>query len=89
MGDDIYDKIRGDITDIMGDNKSDVRGWGDVTDIMGDDQYKGRKHLSGVRGNDIIDIRRDNIPDIRGDLSKRPLLPCFEQCVESLSNILW
>lgn len=26
MGDDIYDKIRGDITDIMGDNKSDVRG---------------------------------------------------------------
>lgn len=64
-------------------------GWGDVTDIMGDDQYKGRKHLSGIRRNDIIDIRRDNIPDIRGDLSKRPLLPCFEQCVESLSNILW
>lgn len=28
MGDDIYDKIRGDITDIMGDNKSDVRGVG-------------------------------------------------------------
>lgn len=27
MGDDIHDiKIRGDITDIMGDNKSDVRG---------------------------------------------------------------
>lgn len=27
MGDDIYDiKIRGDITDIMGDNKSDVGG---------------------------------------------------------------
>lgn len=64
-------------------------GWGDVTDIMGDDQYKGRKRLSSIRGNDIIDIWRDNIPDIRGDLSKRPLLPCFEQCVESLSNILW
>lgn len=64
-------------------------GWGDVTDIMGDDQYKGIKHLSGIRRNDIIDIRRANIPDIRGDLSKRPLLPCFEQCVESLSNILW
>lgn len=64
-------------------------GWGDVTDIMGDDHYKGRKHLRGIRRNDIIDIRRDNIPDIRGDLSKRPLLPCFEQCVESLSNILW
>lgn len=90
MGDDIYDiKIRGDITDIMVDNQSNVRGWGDVTDIMGDDQYKGRKHLSGIRRNDIIDIRRANIPDIRGDLSKRPLLPCFEQCVESLSNILW
>lgn len=28
MGDDIYDKIRGDITDIMGDNKSDIRGGG-------------------------------------------------------------
>lgn len=29
MRDDIYDiKIRGDITDIMGDNKSDVRGVG-------------------------------------------------------------
>lgn len=64
-------------------------GWGDVTDIMGDDQYKGRKDLSGVRRINIIDIRRANIPDIRGDLSKRPLLPCFEQCVESLSNILW
>lgn len=86
MGDDIYDKIRGDITDII---NLMLGGWGDVTDIMGDDQYKGRKHLSGIRRNDIIDIRRANIPDIRGDLSKRPLLPCFEQCVESLSNILW
>lgn len=29
MGDDIYDiKIRGDIIDIMGDNKFDVRGVG-------------------------------------------------------------
>lgn len=26
MGDYIYDKIRGDIIDIMGDNKFDVRG---------------------------------------------------------------
>lgn len=47
-------------------------GGGDVTDIMGNYKY---------------DMK--NIPDIRGDLSKRPLLPCFEQCVESLSNILW
>lgn len=49
----------------------------------------------GYGGGDVTDIMgiykydMRNIPDIRGDLSKRPLLPCFEQCVESLSNILW
>lgn len=34
MGDDIYDKIRGDIIDII---NLMLGGWGDVIDIMGDD----------------------------------------------------
>lgn len=68
--------MEGYITDIMGDYKSDVGGGG-----------YGGGDVTDIMGNYKYDMR--NIPDIRGDLSKRPLLPCFEQCVESLSNILW
>lgn len=67
--------MEGYITDIMGDYKSDVGGG------------YGGGDVTDIMGNYKYDMK--NIPDIRGDLSKRPLLPCFEQCVESLSNILW